>query len=53
MSLRKKVIIELTEQQRNEIKAELGKEVAHIVFQLIGGSQLIVDIYDIPDIIEL
>ncbi len=52
MSSRKKVIIKLTDEQRNEIESKLGKEATHIIFQLIGGSQLIVDIYDIPDINE-
>jgi hypothetical protein len=46
MSSRKRVIIELTDEQQKKIKTELGKEVIYVIFQLIGGSQLIIDASD-------
>ena len=52
MSARKKIIIGLTDEQREQIKIALGKEVTHIMFQLIAGSHLIVDISDAPDTID-
>ena len=52
MSARKKIIIKLTDEQQEQIKIALGKEVTHLMFQLIAGSHLIVDISDAPDTIE-
>jgi hypothetical protein len=49
MSARKRVIIKLTDEQQEQIKLVLGKEVTHVIFQLIGGSHIIVDVPDIPD----
>ena len=49
MSSRKKVLIKLTDDQRNKIKAELDKDVTHVIFQLIGGSHLVVDASDVLD----
>ena len=49
MSSRKKVIIKLTDEQRDQIRIALDKEVTHVIFQLIGGSHMIVDIFDAPD----
>jgi len=52
MSSRRRVVIKLTNEQQNEIKAELGKEVTHVIFQLVGGSQLIVDAFEAPDTVD-
>ena len=49
MSARKRVIVKLTDDQQEQIKLVLGKEVTHVIFQLIGGSHIIVDIPDMPD----
>ena len=49
MSGRKRVIIKLTAEQQDQIKIALGKEVTHVIFQLIGGSHIIVDVPDMPD----
>lgn len=49
MSARKRVIIKLTDEQREQIRVEFGKEVTHVIFQLIGGSHIIVDVPEIPD----
>ena len=52
MAARKKIIIRLTDEQQEQIKIALGKEVTHIMFQLIAGSHLIVDLSDAPDAME-
>jgi hypothetical protein len=52
MSARKKIIIRLTDEQQEQIRIALGKEVTHVMFQLIAGSHLIVDISDAPDTTE-
>ena len=49
MSARKRVIIKLTDEQREQIRIVLGREVTHVIFQLIGGSHIIVDVPDMPD----
>jgi hypothetical protein len=49
MSGRKRVIVKLTDEQQEQIKLVLGKEVTHVIFQLIGGSHIIVDVPDIPE----
>jgi hypothetical protein len=46
MSSRREVVIKLTDEQRNEIRAEHDKEVIHVVFQIVGARKLIVDISD-------
>ena len=49
MSPRKRVIIKLTDEQQEQIRVVLGKELTHVIFQLIGGSHIIVDVPDMPD----
>ena len=49
MTPRKRVIIKLSDKQQEEIKNALGREVTLVIFQLVGGSQLIVEASDIPD----
>jgi hypothetical protein len=52
MSGRKRVMIQLTDEQKEQIKQTLGKEVTHVIFQLIGGSHIIVDVPDMPDTVD-
>jgi hypothetical protein len=49
---RRKVIIELTDEQRNEIREELGRELTHVTIQLVGGCQLIVDAFEAADAVD-
>lgn len=52
MSTRNRVLIKLTEDQRKEIIEKLGKEVTYLIFRLVGGSQILVDASDAPDIVN-
>ena len=47
MASRKTLLINLTDEQRDEVRTEFGKEVISVIFRLVGGSQLIVDISDV------
>ena len=49
MSARKRVIIKLTDEQQEQIRVVLGRDVTHVIFQLIGGSHIIVDVPDMMD----
>jgi len=52
MSARKRVIIKLTDEQQEQVRVALGKEVTHLIFQLIAGSHIIVDVPDMPDVTD-
>lgn len=52
MASRKTLLINLTDDQRDEVRTEFGKEVTSIIFRLVGGSQLIVDISDVAITVE-
>ena len=44
-----RVTIKLTDEQRKEIKEQLGREVTYIIFRLVGGSQILVEASDALD----
>ena len=49
MSSRKQVVIKLTDQQRQQLKEALGKEVTFVIFRLLGGSQVLAEVSDASD----
>ncbi|MGA9773395.1 MAG: hypothetical protein WBV94_30470 [Blastocatellia bacterium] len=49
MSAHKQVVIELTEQQRIEIKKELNKEVSHVRLWLVPGTVVLAEAIGQPE----
>ncbi len=49
MSALKQVVIELTPQQRNEIKRELNKEVSHVRLWLVPGTVVLAEAIGQPE----
>ena len=49
MSALKQVIIELTPQQRSEIKKELNKEVSHVRLWLVPGTVVLAEAIGQPE----
>ncbi len=49
MSLNKQVMIKLTDEQQKEVKEQLGKEVTHVLFQLVSGLVILAEVTDPPD----
>ena len=49
MSALKQIVIELTPQQRSEIKRELSKEVSHVRLWLVPGTVVLAEAIDQPE----
>lgn len=49
MSALRQVVIELTPQQRSEIKRELNKEVSHVRLWLVPGTVVLAEAIDQPE----
>ena len=49
MSALKQIVIELTPQQRSEIKKELNKEVSHVRLWLVPGTVVLAEAIDQPE----
>jgi hypothetical protein len=49
MSALKQIVIELTPQQRSEIKRELNKEVSHVRLWLVPGTVVLAEAFDQPE----
>lgn len=49
MSALKQVVIELTSQQRSEIKRELNKEVSHVRLWLVPGTVVLAEAIGRPE----
>jgi hypothetical protein len=49
MSAHKQVVIELTQQQRIEIKRELNKEVTHVRLWLVPGTVVLAEAIGQPE----
>ena len=49
MSALKQVVIELTPQQRSEIKRELNKEVSHVRLWLVPGTVVLAEAIGQPE----
>lgn len=49
MSALKQVVIELTQQQRGEIKKELNKEVSHVRLWLVPGTVVLAEAIGQPE----
>lgn len=43
MSVNKKIVIKLTDEQRKEVQEQLGKEVTHITLQLVAGIVILAE----------
>ena len=46
MSALKQVVIELTKEQRDEIKMQLNKEVSHVRLWLVPGTVVLAEAFD-------
>lgn len=49
MSPNKQVMIQLTDEQQQEVRERLGKEVTHITFRLVSGIVILAEVTDAPD----
>ena len=49
MSSYKEVIIQLTKEQREEIKKRLGQEVAHVKFWIVPGTVILAEVINRPE----
>ena len=52
MSALKQVVIELTEQQRSQIKKELNKEISHVRLWLVPGTVVLAEAFDQPEALD-
>lgn len=49
MSARKQILIKLTEEQRQEVREKLDKEVTHIKLSVVTGAVVFAEAFDLPE----